>query len=440
MNRADTSAAVQNTGAGRRRRRGVSRWSRLAGIGVATTLMTVTSSYAGAAVRIVTSPSGAVLTSRWSYSQSEYGQSEYGQSTGTQDGYAPWGQSGADGSGGTQQSPEGSTGSSSTSTVDSQAATKAQSAGVVLIDTVLGYENAEAAGTGIVLTSSGEVLTNYHVVEGATSIKVTIASTGKSYTASVVGDSQKSDIALLQLKGAPSLTTAKVDDDTLKSGDEVTAVGNAGGTDSLSAADGSVTALSQSITTESESGTAGESLSGLIETSADVVAGDSGGPLYDDEGEVSGIDTAASSGGTAINGYAIPIDTALGIVRQILAGHETSTIRIGSAAFLGVEVTASASTDQQQSSADWYGAQSEDQSEVSGAEVAGVVDASPAARAGVEAGDVITSVGGRTITSATDLTSTLKKQSPGDKVTLVWTDSTGGSHSASVTLATSPVV
>ena len=88
------------------------------------------------------------------------------------------------------------------------------------------------------LTSDGEVLTNYHVVEGATTITVTLASTGTTYDATVVGHSESSDVALLQLDGASGLPTATVDDDTVSLGDQVTAVGNAGGTGTLTAADG----------------------------------------------------------------------------------------------------------------------------------------------------------------------------------------------------------
>ena len=311
---------------------------------------------------------------------------------------------------------------------------------MVLINTVLGYQSAAAAGTGIVLTSGGEVLTNYHVVEGATSIKVTIASTGKTYTAFVVGHAQTGDIALLQLEGASHLTTATIDDDTVATGDEVTAVGNAGGSNSLTAADGTVTSLSSTITTESESGVAGESLKALIETSADVVPGDSGGPLLDSQGEVIGIDTAASSG-TEINGYAIPISRALTIVQQILSDHETSTVQIGAGAFLGVEVS---SDDTSTGSSQGYGygegyGQQDTGYAVSGAAVAGVVDASPAARAGLAEGDTITAIGGTAITSADQVSTLLKKQDAGDSVTITWTDTNGTSHTKAVTLTTSPV-
>ena len=341
----------------------------------------------------------------------------------TRHGSGRWGGSGS-------QSYGGSAPSSST-TVDSDPATAAQSRGVALIDTVL--TDGEAAGTGIVLTSDGEVLTNYHVVEGSTSVKVTLPSSGgtsgKTYTASVVGVDQTADVALLQLKDASGLAVAKIDDDTLKTGDDVTAVGNAGGTGTLTAADGKVSALAASITTQSEDSVAGEKLTKMIETSADVVAGDSGGPLLDDEGEVVGIDTAASSGAD-IDGYAVPIETALAVVTQIRSGDETSVVRIGAAAFLGVEVASSTADD----SGYGYGDDA-----ASGATIAGVVDGDAADDAGLQAGDTITKVGSTTVTDPAGLTKALATMNPGDKVTVTWTTADGDSRSATLTLDASPV-
>ena len=329
----------------------------------------------------------------------------------------PWGQG--------DSGPSGS----STGTADAQSATSAQEKGVALINTVL--TDGEAAGTGIVLTSGGEVLTNYHVVEGSTSVRVTIASTGKTYTAAVVGADQSADIALLQLKSASGLTVSRIDHDSVALGDDVTAVGNAGGTGELSAADGQVTDLSSSITTESEGSVPGESLTRLIETDADVVAGDSGGPLLDAQGEVVGVDTAASSG-QEIDGYAIPIATALRVVSQIRSGHETSAVRVGPAAFLGVEL----STTLQSA---YPGRVTDDADATSGALVAGVVDGGAADKAGLAAGDTVTRVGSTTVSAADDLTAALAKHQPGDQVVLTWTTAAGESTTATVTLGASPV-
>ncbi|SDS17348.1 serine protease, S1-C subfamily, contains C-terminal PDZ domain [Friedmanniella luteola] len=344
---------------------------------------------------------------------------------------ADWGRSGGYGGWGQHADP-GATGTvgAGTTTVDSDPATAAESAGVVLVDTVLGYEDAAGAGTGIVLTSTGEILTNYHVVEGATAIRVTVASTGDTYTAEVVGHSAGADVALLQLDGASGLTTAAVDDDTLAAGDAVTAVGNAGGTGTLTAADGTVTALEASITTAAEGSVAGERLTGLIETDADVVAGDSGGPLVDAEGEVVGIDTAASSG-TAIDGYAIPIEDALAVVDQITSGESGAGVQVGASAFLGVQVTDTATADP---GAAWGTATVAGD----GALVAGVVDGSPAATAGLAAADTITAVGGDAVDSAAGLSTALEGRAVGDRVEVTWTDASGSTRTATVTLAASP--
>jgi S1-C subfamily serine protease len=316
-------------------------------------------------------------------------------------------------------------------TAASSPATAAQSRGVVLINTELPYQDASGAGTGMVLTAAGQVLTSYHVVEGASMIKATVAETGRTYQATVVGHDQTHDVALLQLKGASGLTAVKIDDGKTSIGDKVTAVGNAGGTGSLTAAKGNVVSLDASITTASEGPVASETLAAMIETTADVVSGDSGGPLYDAGGEVTGIDTAASSG-SEINGFAIPIHRALSIVRQIQSGNESTVVRVGPAAFLGVELgNAYASSD-----SGYPGAGLE---ESSGTTVESVVSGTAADAAGMEEGDEITAVDGRTVTSAEEVTAALADHDPGDHVKIRWIDQSGSAHAATVTLGASPV-
>jgi S1-C subfamily serine protease len=331
-----------------------------------------------------------------------------------------------------QYDPWANGASDDTTAAGSEPATAAQTEGVVLIDTVLPYEQAQAAGTGMVLTASGQVLTNYHVVEGAGTITVSVASTGKRYQAKVVGSDETDDVALLQLNGASGLRTVHLDDEQAAVNDAVTAVGNAGGTGSLSAAKGRITSLAASVTTASEGPVASETLRRMIETDADVLAGDSGGPLYDAEDEVVGIDTAASSG-SEIDGYAIPIARAMTIVREIRAGDESTKVRIGLAAFLGIEMT----TDPAASGSPWDGQQ--DTGYGSGAIVGGVVKGQPAARAGLTEGDTITRVDSHTISSAADLSAVLATYDPGNRVKIAWVDSSGSGHTATVTLAASPV-
>src|ERR1700760_2124515 len=176
----------------------------------------------------------------------------------------------------------------------------AQRVDPALVDVVstLGDQGASAAGTGIVLTSNGEVLTNNHVIRGATSIKVTDVGNGRTYTAKVVGYDASRDVAVIQLQNASGLTTANLgDSSSVQRGDSVTALGNAGGKGGTpSVATGAVTALNQSITASDESSSTSEQLTGLLETNADIQAGDSGGPLVNEHGQIVGIDTAASSG------------------------------------------------------------------------------------------------------------------------------------------------
>jgi S1-C subfamily serine protease len=275
------------------------------------------------------------------------------------------------------------------------------------------------------------VLTNYHVVSGAGEITVTVAATGQSYKATVVGSDPTDDVALLQLDGASDMTTVKIDDDAVSVGDPVTAVGNGGGTGSLSAAAGTVSSLTASVTAAAEGTASSETLSSMIETTADVVAGDSGGPLFDAEGEVVGIDTAASTG-AVIDGYAIPIKEALTIVDQIRSGTETSTVQIGPAPFLGVWLSSGqVGLGYGYARGVAYGS--------SGAVVGSVVSGSAAASVGLSAGDVITSLNGKTITSASDVGAALATANPGDSVAIAWTDTAGATHTATVTLGASPV-
>ncbi|MBO0983378.1 S1C family serine protease [Rathayibacter sp. SD072] len=335
--------------------------------------------------------------------------------------------------GGSSISPYGSgsgygSGSSSSAgaatSTDAVPASTAQTAGVVTIVSDLTYEGARSAGTGVILTSDGMILTNNHVVEGSTSIAVTVESTGETYTARVVGTDAANDVAVLQLEDASGLTPATLDTDGVAIGDAVTAVGNAEGTGDLVAAAGTVTALGQSITTQSETGIAGETLAGLIQVDADIVSGDSGGPLVDASGAVVGIDTAASSGSADITGFAIPIATALDIVAQIEAGADTATIEIGYPAFLGVSLSSGASP---------YA------SDAAGAVIGGVIEGTPAASAGLAAGDVVTAVDGTPIASADALSAALAEREPGESVTLSWTDASGTAHSAPVILTEGPV-
>jgi S1-C subfamily serine protease len=290
--------------------------------------------------------------------------------------------------------------------------------GVVVINTRL-YQGGAAAGTGMVLTSSGEVLTNNHVIRGATSIRVVIPGTKHAYTGRVVGYDVADDVAIIRATGASHLKTVSTAASAkLRIGQAVRAVGNANGGGRLLSARGSITGLRRSIQVSDDSGGT-ESLAGLIETNAALQPGDSGGPLLNTSSKVIGMDTAASSRlvSTAADSYAIPIAKALSVATQIVAGHSTSRVHVGATAFLGIQVQSG---------------------DASGLVVGGVIPGGPAAAAGLEAGDVITSIDGHAVTTPSSLTSYLLTKKPGDTVTIGFMDQMGLGQTASVTLASGP--
>jgi S1-C subfamily serine protease len=293
--------------------------------------------------------------------------------------------------------------------------------GVVVIETALAYQGGHAAGTGMVLTSSGEVLTNNHVIRGATTIRVVVPRTGRSYAAKVVGYDVADDVAVLKVS-ASNLRTVEIGSAGVKLGQAVKAVGNAGGTGSLVSASGVVTGIARAITVSDEQGSRAR-LTGLIETNAALRPGDSGGPLFDAAGKVVGMDTAASSGygfqDVASNdGYAIPIRKAVTIAGHIVNGEASARIHVGGTAFLGVALEPDA-----------YG--------YSGAVVARVVPGGPAAGAGLVEGDVIVSFAGRAVTSPATVSTAIATKKPGQRIQIVYADQ-GGSHSTTVTLASGP--
>jgi S1-C subfamily serine protease len=316
---------------------------------------------------------------------------------------------------------------------DQSAATSKLDVGVVDIDTKLGFQSARAAGTGMIISSSGQVLTNTHVINDATAIEVTVVTTGRTYDAKVVGSDSVHDVALLQIEGASKLDTVRLGDSSaVEEGDAVTAVGNAGGVGGIpTVTAGEVTGLEQSITVSDEDGSGSARLSGLIETDAALQPGDSGGPLYDSSGTVIGMNTAAEGGRryrpAPSASYAIAIDDAEAIVQQIQAGKGTDTIQIGVRGFLGVTVGGSGPL-----------GPAGEPAEESGALVTGVLDGTPAEKAGLEAGDVITAIDGRSVDSNDGLSTRLHGHHPGDKVKVTWTDTSGDSQSATVTLTEGP--
>jgi S1-C subfamily serine protease len=354
---------------------------------------------------------------------------------------------------------------------------------LVIINTTLQYSSEQAAGTGMVLNSTGLVLTNNHVIENATKITATSMATGKTYPAKVVGYDVTGDVAEIQLQGASGLDPiTPANPATVKSGISVVAMGNAEGQSQIVPAVGQVTGLNQTITASDQGGTVtSETLHGMIETNANIVAGDSGGPLANLAGQVIGMDTAgndvSSPGQQSAAGFAIPIQKAMAVASQISAGHASSTVVIGYPPFIGIYIgqgtnpSPTAQAEQERNGGGGFGGggfggngfggngfggsgngnnascyTSNASLTVpqtiapvnSGTLVLGTICGSPAAAAGLTAGSVITGVNGQTIGSPENLTSVVSKYRPGSQIQLTWVTPSGQTKTGTVTLTAGP--
>ena len=333
--------------------------------------------------------------------------------------------------------------------------------GLVIINTTLQYDSEAAAGTGMVLNADGLVLTNNHVIEGSTKVSATLVSTGKTYPATVVGYDKTGDVALIQLQDASGLTTVPIGNSaSVKVGNTVVALGNAEGQGSITATAGHVTALDQTITASDEGGsTASETLTGMIQTNAGIVPGDSGGPLASSAGVI-GMDTAGNDANDqqASAGFAIPIGTALSVARQIAGGHASSVITIGYPPFVGIFIGSGSSSSppvqaQQEEQQNGSGsgsapACSTSNSDLtvpsaiapvsSGTLVIGTICGSPSAAAGMTGGSVITAVNGQAVGSPDDLAGLLAQFHPGEVISVSWVSPSGQRTTSSLHLAAGP--
>jgi S1-C subfamily serine protease len=310
-------------------------------------------------------------------------------------------------------SPAGAAGHTSQATVKAR-----PNVGIVDIYTTLGYQDGRAAGTGMIISRSGEVLTNNHVISGATKFKVVDVTTHRKYSATVVGYSVIRDIAVLQLAHASGLRTVKRGGAIpLHVGMKVVARGNAQGRGGPpKAARGRIIALHQQIQARDEAGDT-ETLNNVIATNAPVVPGYSGGPLENGQNRVLGIVTAGSTSG-ARRGFAIPLKQALQIVRRIESGKSNAIVHVGPTAFLGVGL--------------------DDAPGGTGAKVVAVLPGKPADVAGLVEGDVITSLNGTAISSRADVRQTVLTLVPGEAVPIGWTDTNGVSQSGTIAPISGP--
>ena len=372
--------------------------------------------------------------------------------------------------GGSNQAPSGNPAVSGSTLQSVRAAIQP---GIVDITSSLTYQGGTAAATGMIISKSGLVLTNNHVIEGSTGLTARIVATGQRFNAKFLGYNKTDDVAVIQLENASGLKTVPLgNSSTVKVGDGVVALGNAGGTGGTTVVSGSITGLDQSITASDDGSAASEKLTNMLRTDANIVPGDSGGPLASTAGKVIGMDTAAATGSFSNGqpsdvGFAIPINRALSIARQIIAGDASSSVTIGATGFLGVLVPAGKASQvadpaQQQSlqiAADEAGdggvpppssgpnclpnnqdsgipAQVAGAS--SGALVLGALCGTPSAIAGLVPGDVITSVDGHAVTTPASLTGIMASLQSGSKVSVTWDSVSGGSQTKPLTLLPAP--
>jgi S1-C subfamily serine protease len=353
--------------------------------------------------------------------------------------------------------------------------------GLVDITSTLRYASETAEGTGMILTSSGLVLTNNHVIDQATSVTASLVTdSAKKFKARVVGYDNTDDVALLQLVGASGLVPVNFGNSSqVTLGTAVLALGNAEGQGGAKPALGIINALNRSIQASDEGSNSIEDLNHMLQTNAQIMQGDSGGALANNAGQVIGMITAAntstssqfgSGGGTL--GFAIPINSALSIARQIHGGKSSSTIYIGLPGFLGVEVAAASTSsnpqqqaiDEQQSGGGPTGSgtggtggsgpggngqacQSTNEQLVipakvapasTGALILGVLCGTAAQEKGIAAGDVITSVNGQPVTTPDSLSGITARYHPGTVVSVNWVGVNGVKHTSAMTLGSGP--
>jgi S1-C subfamily serine protease len=287
----------------------------------------------------------------------------------------------------------------------------------VNLDIQLHYDQGESGGSGIVLTSTGLVLTDEHVTFQADSITAQIGGQGRRYDAAIVGADPADDVALIQLIGASGLTTATFGDPaTARVGDVVVGIGYPG--QSPVQARGRITDLSTSVSTAAYGELPAADYANMLGTSLDTKPGTSGGPVVDSTGRVLGVIESGEGPQTA----AVRTDVALGIAKRIAAGQADARVVIGLPAILGAAAEDATN----------------DSGGPAGARVTRVHPNTPAQAAGLHAGDTVTKLGATAITSALDLELALVPHRPGDSVTISWSDTFGIRHHATIALARGP--
>jgi S1-C subfamily serine protease len=305
---------------------------------------------------------------------------------------------------------------------------------LVDVETEIGSLGIGGAGSGIVLSSSGEILTNNHVINQATVVEVVTKGNQKRYSAKVVGYDRNHDVAVLQIQNPGKLYPAAIGDSTaVRIGEPILGIGNAGGAGGKPIrAPGKVNNIGRSISTSDELTGSTEQLRGLIEILADIRPGDSGGPLVNEAGQVIGVNTAASVNyKTSVpngTGYAIPINDAMQIVRVIRGGRSTDEVHVGPTGIIGIAVAGPALGPDGHISPNAK----------PGATITAVGYGSPGEDAGLQRGDTIVGLDGAPIDSPTRLTAITGRHSPGDRMTLEVVNQAGQRRTVAVVLKDGP--
>ena len=271
-----------------------------------------------------------------------------------------------------------------------------------------GSQSAQAEGSGWVYDDKGDIVTNQHVVSGATSITVKLWN-GQTFKAKLVGTDNSTDLAVVRISADSSLLhpLAVGDSDAVVVGDPVIAIGSPFGLPET-VTSGIVSALHRTIDSPNNF-----SIDDSIQTDAPINHGNSGGPLINADGQVIGVNSQiqSESGGSDGVGFAIPSNTVASVVSQIVAGKTVSH------AYLGVQV--------------------QDSTSPVGAELAQVLKGTAAANAGLQQGDVVTELDGKTITGDTDLSAVINAKKPGDKMSVTFIRN-GKTSTVEVTLDARP--
>ena len=290
--------------------------------------------------------------------------------------------------------------------------------------TVYGAAQQEAAGTGIILSKDGYVMTNHHVVSTATHVQV-VTSDGTTYdNVPVVGSDPLNDVAYLMIPNVSNLTPAELgDSSTVRVGQSVIAIGNALGQYQNTVSSGIISGKGRPVSASDGTGNSSESLTDLLQTDAAINPGNSGGPLLNYSGQVIGMNTAVAANAEGI-GFAIPINATKGTTKMVLAGKGVQR------AYLGIRyVDITPSVAKQYNLAVTQGAYVT--ADTSGA--AAVAPGSPAEKAGLQDKDIVTRINNEQIGSQGGLSSIIGEYAPGDTVELTYIRGSA-THSVKITL------